>query len=70
MSQNSTRRLAGLLLLIAAGLPLAAETKLESKVETKLETAGTVRDRDAVAEEDPAPVVTAHTITVGGRTLK
>jgi carboxypeptidase C (cathepsin A) len=67
MSKISLPRLAGLLLL-APGVMLRAETKLESKVETKLET--TAKDKDAVVDEEPVLSVTAHTIIVGGKTLK
>lgn len=59
-----------LALLLALVLPTAltrAETKAESKVETKIDSKA-----DAKSDKDEEPVlsVTAHTVVVGGKTIK
>ena len=61
MPKFSTTRLLGLLLILALGATLRAETKSDSAAATK--------DEPKISDE-PVLSVTAHTVTVGGKTLK
>ncbi len=63
-----------LVLLLSLLLPsaiLRADTKVESKVETKVDTkADDKADKDDRKDEEPVLSVTAHSIVVGGKTIK
>jgi carboxypeptidase C (cathepsin A) len=67
-------RILALLLSLITPLALRAETKVETKLETKVDTkSDTKSDKDdAKADKSDEPVlsVTAHTITLAGKTIK
>ena len=58
-----------LALALAFAAPLRAETKSDVKVDIKSDTKASDKD-DAKADADPAPSVTAHTITLNGKVFK
>ena len=61
MAKITPRRILGLCLLVAVSAMLRAESKPEAAAPAKSETP---------VIEEPVLSVTAHTITVGGKTLK
>ena len=69
MRSTSISRLFALLATLAVcAAPLRADTKSDVKVDIKSDTKA---DKDdAKPDEDPAPSVTAHTITVNGKVIK
>ena len=69
---NPTRLLVLLLGLIVPAALVRADTKVESKIETKVDTKSDAKaDKDdAKADEEPVLSVTAHTVIVGGKTIK
>jgi len=49
---------------------LRADTKVETKVESKIDTKPDAKNEKDDIPEDPAPIVTAHTITINGQLIK